>query len=53
MEKITLVKDNSISYKLIVTEELERKIRFLCTKSPNNEWSGILIYDIEGSIKYK
>lgn len=41
----------SKSYKLIVTQELEKQIRFLCDKLPRNEWSGTLFYTVEGSFK--
>lgn len=39
------------SYKLTVTENLEKQIRFLCDKLPSNEWSGTLFYTVEGSFK--
>ena len=41
------------TFDLIVTEELEKKIRFLCDKLPRNEYSGTLFYAIEGSFKDK
>lgn len=47
-KKIPLLKMQE-SYKLTVTEELEKKIRFLCDKLPRNEWSGTLFYSVEGS----
>lgn len=52
MEKnqMQLIK-KSKSYKLIVTQELEKQIRFLCDKLPRNEWSGTLFYTVEGSFK--
>lgn len=37
------------SYKLTVTQELEKKIRFFCEKLPVNEWSGTVFYIVEGS----
>jgi proteasome lid subunit RPN8/RPN11 len=37
-------------YKLIITDSLESKIRFMCSLSPNNEWSGVLFYSVEGDI---
>lgn len=36
------------NYKLIVTETLEEKIRLMCSKSWETEWSGILFYKVEG-----
>lgn len=44
---IPLVKKQDI-FNLIVTEPLERKIRHLCMKQPDNEWSGTLFYEPEG-----
>lgn len=41
------------SYKLTITRELEKKIRFLCEKLPKNEWSGTLFYTVEGSFAKK
>lgn len=38
-------------YSLIITQELENKIRYMCNKFPNNEWSGILFYTYTGSFK--
>ena len=47
-QKIILLKKQE-SFKLTVTRELEKKIRFLCDKLPRNEWSGTLFYTVEGS----
>ena len=47
MDKNTLKKQDN-TYKLIITPELEEKIRFLCARFPNNEYSGILFYDYTG-----
>lgn len=44
-----LVKEENSSFKLIVTEEVERKIRHLCTNISSVEWSGALFYTSEGS----
>ena len=54
MEKqaIQLIK-SAESYKLTVTLQLEKMIRFLCDKLPRNEWSGTLFYTVEGSFKDK
>ena len=51
-QKIILLKKQE-SYKITVTRELEKKIRFLCDKLPRNEWSGTLFYAVEGSFKDK
>lgn len=47
MDKNTLKKQDN-TYKLIITPELEEKIRFLCARFPNNEYSGVLFYDYTG-----
>lgn len=36
------------NYKLIITKTLEEKIRLMCSKSWDTEWSGILFYKIQG-----
>lgn len=36
---------------MTVTAALEEKIRFLCGKLPQNEWSGTLFYTVEGSFE--
>lgn len=52
-KKLIPLQKKSESYKLTVTQELEKKIRFLCNKLPRNEWSGTLFYTIEGSFADK
>ena len=47
MEKNKLIKKDN-RYKLIITPSLEEKIRFLCARFPNNEYSGVLFYDYTG-----
>lgn len=49
----TLEKRNlpSSNYKLIIPDEVERKIRFLCNKIWNIEWSGVLFFTYEGSFE--
>lgn len=42
-----LIKKDKI-FKLEITENLEKKIRFLCARFPKNEWSGVLFYDYTG-----
>lgn len=43
----------SESYKLIITEGLEKTIRELCNTFPKNEWSGTLFYAVSGSFENK
>lgn len=45
-----LIKNNN-TYKITITENLEKIIRFLCDKLPYNEYSGTLFYDVEGSFE--
>lgn len=40
-----------IKIKLNITKKIVDQIKYLCGKIPNLEWSGILFYDVEGSIK--
>lgn len=41
-------KDN---FKLIISPELEHKIRVYCALSPEREWSGVLFYTFEGNFE--
>lgn len=50
MDKNILKKQDN-TYKLIITPELEEKIRFLCARFPNNEYSGVLFYDYIGKFE--
>lgn len=52
MEKqtLSLIKRKS-TYKLIIPSDVERKIRHLCHKVPNVEWSGTLFFTSEGSME--
>lgn len=52
MEKIEkkLIKSTK-SYKLIITDNLEKKIRLLCNKFPSLEWSGMLFFNYTGNFK--
>lgn len=38
-------------YKLILSEQLESKIRMYCALSPEREWSGVMFYKFEGTFK--
>jgi hypothetical protein len=37
--------------KVIVTEEFMKKVQFLCKQCPEKEWSGTLIYKVDGTIE--
>lgn len=41
----------SATYKLIVPEKTEEKIRYLLRKFPSTEWSGILFYSHKGTFE--
>ena len=45
-----LVKMSS-TYKMIIPKKVEEKIRYLCRKFPNLEWSGILFTSYTGSFE--
>ena len=38
-------------YKLIIKKNLEEKIRYLCNTLPEEEWSGILFYNVTGDFE--
>ena len=48
---LPLFKGEEKDYKIIIPEEVESKIRFLCNKIHAVEWSGTLFYDIEGTFE--
>lgn len=48
---LKLKKIESSSYKMVITEALEKKIRFVCSKIHNIEWSGVLFYTHEGDFE--
>lgn len=48
---IPLVNKTEGNIKLTVTEGLINKIRYICGEFPTKEWSGVLFYDIKGSLK--
>ena len=50
MKKIPLSKQSS-TYKIIVPEEVETKIRYLLRKFPSTEWSGVLFTTHEGTFE--
>lgn len=45
-----LIKKEGV-FDLHIATELESKIRYMCNKFPNNEWSGVLFYNYTGSFK--
>ena len=47
-----IVKKQSLcKHKLIIPKEVEDKIRFICQKVWNTEWSGVLFYTYEGTFE--
>lgn len=46
-----LYKRSDITFKMVIPEEVERKIRLLCREIHNIEWSGVLFYDITGTFE--
>lgn len=40
-------------FKMIIPEEVESKIRFICQRIWDNEWSGVLFYTYEGNFEDK
>lgn len=56
MEKSATIPQMSVTckdkFKLVVTENLERKIRTYCALSPEREWSGVLFYTFEGDFHH-
>lgn len=51
MENLFPLITQSQHYKLLITEKVERLIRYYCSEFPSNEWSGTLFYDVEGSFE--
>lgn len=51
-QNIKLVKRSNI-FKMIIPEEVESKIRYICSKVWDTEWSGVLFYDYSGSFAKK
>ena len=48
---IPLVNKTEGNIKVTVTEDMINKIRYICGEFPTKEWSGVLFYDIKGSLK--
>lgn len=49
--QLTLKKVEQSSYKIIISKDLERQIRFICSKISTIEWSGVLFYTHEGTFE--
>lgn len=50
-EVLPTLKKQSTTYKLIVPEKVEEKIRYLIRKFPSTEWSGVLFYSHTGGFE--
>lgn len=49
---LSLVKGQSI-YKIVIPQEVEKKIRLICKNIWEVEWSGVLFYKVEGAFEDK
>ena len=49
--KLRLLKNEDQKFKLIIPKEMEQKIRIACARLPENEWSGVLFYNVKGSFE--
>lgn len=47
------IKKSNLRFDLTVSDKVESKIRWWCSKLPNKEWSGVLYYKYKGSFKNK
>lgn len=52
-EKILELVHQQSTYKMIIPQEVEKKIRLLCREIHNVEWSGVLFYRVSGSFEDK
>lgn len=50
MEKLEII-ETKRNCTLVIEENLENQIRYMCNKFPSREWSGTLFYSIEGSLE--
>lgn len=50
-QNLTLIKSSDKEFNLFIPREVEAKIRHLCMRVPNLEWSGTLFYKTEGSME--
>lgn len=51
MKKIAPLEKSTDTYKLIIPLEVEQKIRYICNKISQVEWSGTLFYTYSGSFE--
>lgn len=51
MEEKHLTTEQKSVFDLVITDNVERKIRYLCDIFPSTEWSGVLFYTVEGSFE--
>lgn len=52
-DKNYTIRESSVRMRLTLTDKVESKIRWWCSRLPDNEWSGVLFYDYKGSLKRK
>lgn len=50
MDKLKLV-ENTTTFKLVIPESVEAKIRHLCSMVSDVEWSGTLFYKVSGNFE--
>lgn len=53
MKKLLPLVRREDTFKLVIPDEVERKIRFLCKSIWDVEWSGVLFYKVSGSFEDK
>lgn len=53
MKKLLPLIRRKDTFKLVIPDEVERKIRFLCKNIWDIEWSGVLFYKVSGSFENK
>lgn len=51
-KKLELLHQQTI-YKMVIPQEVEKKIRLLCREIHNVEWSGVLFYKVSGAFEDK
>ena len=47
------LKKSNLKFDLVISDKVESKIRWWCSKLPDKEWSGVLYYKYKGSFKNK
>lgn len=52
-EKILELVHQQPTYKMLIPQKVEKKIRLLCREINNVEWSGVLFYKVSGSFEDK